>query len=142
MRESKHFIDTNIFLRPVVKDDPEKTRDCRMLFEKIKKGEVKAFTSNLVLAELVWTGQSFYKIKKGQLTKVLKGIIGLKGLQIIDNLNSQAALEIWERANIKFIDALIASNPRILKKEVVVVSFDTDFDKIKVILKEPKELLG
>ena len=136
---TKYFIDTNVFLRPLVKDDPIKTKECQVFFEKIEKKEIKAFTSNLVLAEFIWTGQSFYKIKKKELLEALKGILGLQGLQVLDNHNPAIALEIWRKINVKFIDALIASDPRIFKKEVIVVSYDRDFDKIGVLRKEPKE---
>jgi AbrB family looped-hinge helix DNA binding protein len=63
--------------------------NCEILFEKIKKGELKVFTLNLVLAEIVWVCASFYQIKK---------------------------IELYEKYNIKFIDALIASNPAIFQK--------------------------
>ena len=141
MKEFKYFLDSNIFLRPIIKDDIQKVRDCERVFEKIKKGEIRAFTSNLILAEIIWTGLKFYEIKKEELIKVLKGILDFKNLKIVDNFNSRLAIEIYERKPIKFIDALIASNPSIFKKETKVISYDKDFDKLRIIRIEPKELL-
>jgi predicted nucleic acid-binding protein len=51
------------------------------------------------------------------------------------------AIEFYKNYNIKFIDALIASNPKIFKKEITIISYDKDFDKINVLRKEPKEIL-
>jgi len=71
----------------------------------------------------------------------LYSISRLKNLRIIDKFNANLAIEIYKKLPIKFIDALIASNPRILKKEVMIISYDKDFDKLNVIRKEPKEVI-
>jgi len=141
MKDYKYFIDSNIFLRPIVKDDLAKVKECERIFEKINKGEIKAFTSNLVLAELIWTGKKVYGIEKTELIKVIRGILDLRNLKIVDDFNSRLALAIYEKYPIKFIDALIASNPKIYKKEAVVVSYDKDFDKIGIKRKEPSQII-
>jgi predicted nucleic acid-binding protein len=140
MKEYNYFLDSNIFLRPIVKDNLERVKECEILFEKIKKGELKVFTLNLVLAEIVWVCASFYQIKKEEILKILKSIFKFKNLKIIDDFNSYLAIELYEKYNIKFIDALIASNPAIFQKKVIVVSYDKDFDKIGIKRKEPKEI--
>ena len=109
---------------------------------KISSGKkVKAFTSSLILAEINWVLESFYKFKKSEIIKALKSILNLKGLKIIDKANPMLAIEIFQNFNVKFIDALIASNSQLFKKEAVVLSYDKDFDKIKIIRKEPKEII-
>jgi len=135
------FLDSNIFLRPIIKDDLKKVKDCEKLFEEIERGKIKTFTSNLILAEIIWVGASFYKIKKEDLIRVIKGILDFKNLKIIDNFNSRLAVKIYEENPVKFIDALIASNPLIFNKKVKVVSYDKDFDKLKIIRIEPKEIV-
>lgn len=132
MKDYKYFLDSNIFLRPIIKDDFEKAKECEELFKKIKKGTIRAFTSSLILSEIIWVGSSFCKIKKGDLIRAVRGILDFKNLKIIDHFDSRLAIEMYEKYSVKFIDALIASNPRIYKKEVIVVSYDKDFDKIGV----------
>lgn len=141
MRDYEYFLDSNVFLRLIVKDDFKKVKECEVLFKKIKEGKIKAFTSNLVLSEIVWVGNSFYRIQKEDLIIAIKGILGFKNLRVIDDINPNLAIEIYEKFPVKFIDALIASNPKIFKKEVIVVSYDKDFDKIGVKRKEPKEII-
>ena len=141
MKEFKYFIDTNIFLRPIVKDDFHKVQECEKILKKIKKGEIVASTSSIVLAELMWVCNSFYKIEKQEIVKILKGISNFKNLKIIDNFNPKLAIEIYGKHSIKFIDALIASNPKILDKTMTVISYDKDFDKINIIRKEPKQII-
>ena len=141
MKEYNCFIDSNIFLRTLLRDEEETFKDCVSFLNEIKKGEIKAFTSNLILAEINWTLLKFYKFPKEKVIEGLYSISRLKNLRIIDKFNANLAIEIYKKLPIKFIDALIASNPRILKKEVMIISYDKDFDKLNVIRKEPKEVI-
>ena len=50
-------------------------------------------------------------------------------------------MQIYEQNNIKLTDAFIASHPKIQSKEMIVVSYDKDFDKLSVIRKEPGEIV-
>jgi len=141
MKEFKYFLDSNIFLRPIIRDDLKKVKECEELFGRIKRDKIQAFTSNLILAEIIWTGLKFYRIKKDELIEVLKGILDFKNLKIVDNFDSRLAIEIYEKFPIKFIDALIASNSKVFKKEMTIISYDKDFDKLNIKRKEPKEAL-
>lgn len=141
MKEYNYFIDTNIFLRTLLRDEEEKFRDCLEFLNKVKRGEIKVFTSILILAEINWTLLRFYKFPKEKVIEGLNSIIKLKNLKIINKFNANLAMETYEKFPIKFIDALISSNPQIYQKKVIVVSYDKDFDKIKIIRKEPKQIL-
>jgi len=134
-----YFIDTNIFLRALVKENEKTFKECYQFLKLVEERRLRALTSSLVLAEIEWVLGSFYKFEKTKVVQALGSVLSLKGLQIIDAINPRLALEIFREKNVKFIDALIASDPRIFKKEVIVVSYDRDFDKIGVLRKEPKE---
>lgn len=75
------------------------------------------------------------------IARAIKGILHLNNLKIRENFRLSLALEIYETHSIKFIDALIASHPQIQNQEMIVVSYDRDFDKLKIIRKEPKEII-
>jgi len=136
-----YFIDTNIFLRTLIKEDEKSFKDCYFVLNLIKENKIKAFTSTLILAEIDWVLESFYKFEKSEVVRALKSILKLKGLRIIDKMNLKFALELFETKNIKFIDALIGSNPQIFQKKAIVISYDKDFDKISIKRKEPKEII-
>ena len=139
MKENNYFLDTNIFLRPIVKDNKKFVRECESLFQKIKKGEINVFTSNLVLIEVFWVLKSFYELEKVELIKILKAISALKNLKIENKENLGTGIELYEKYNIKFVDAIIASHPKILNRQVAVISYDKDFDKLNILRKEPKD---
>ena len=136
-----YFIDTNIFLRILIKEDEKIFNECYKLLELIRERKIKSFTSSLILAETNWVLDSFYKFEKPKIIKALRSILNLKGLKIIDEVNPAISLEIFQNHNVKLIDALIASNPAILNKTMTIISYDKDFEKIDIIRKEPKQVI-
>ena len=142
MKESEYyFLDTNIFLRPVTKDHFQQTADCEKLFLLIQDNTIEAVTSNIVLAEFLWTAQSFYHVSKQETVASMKGILGIPGLAIEDSFDPFAALQYYESFPVKFIDALIASHTLIQERKAIVVSYDKDFDKLGVPRTEPKDII-
>lgn len=137
----EYFLDTNIFLRLLVKDDPKKFKDCVNLFLKVREGKVCAVTSAIVLAEIVWTGTKFYKISKQEITEALRGVFKFKHLRISDEVDLLEAVSFYEEYNVKFADCLIASHNVVQKNGAVIISYDRDFDKMKIKRIEPKDLL-
>lgn len=136
----KYFIDTNVFLRVLIKEEPLSYNSSVKLMEKIKKGNLKAVTSSLVLAEIGWTLGSYYKFNKIDIIRSVKSILGLHGLVIIDETNWLYALDLYSTKKVKLIDCLIASKEEIREKKWAVVSFDKEFDKLGVKRVEPADI--
>ena len=141
MKDCSYFLDTNVFLRPVVKDNATQTDHCERLITSVAEGEVEAFTSLLVLAEFIWVSQKVYKIKKEETTKALEGILSIKNLTIDDRIDPLRAVGLYKNSSAKFIDTLIASHVLVVQQKAKIVSYDTDFDKLKVERVEPGELV-
>lgn len=141
MKEYKYFIDTNIFLRTLLRDDEKTFNDCLEFLKRIKENNIVALTSNLILAEINWTLLKVYKFPKERVLVGLTSVLKLSNLKVTDDFDSYLAKEIYEKFPVKFIDALIASNPAIFNKEVAVVSYDKDFDKIGVKRMEPSKII-
>ena len=137
----RYFIDTNIFIRVLHKENEKLFQECLLLLQSIKKNEIEAFTGTVVLTEAVWTLSSFYKISKAKIIEGVRGIININGLKVLDNYNQSLALTLFEKHSIKYIDALIASNEDINARKMTIVSYDRDFDRLPVIHQEPKEVL-
>lgn len=141
MNGLKYYIDTNIFLRVVAKDDRYKLLDCERLVENIKSGKIAAITSSLVLAEVVWTCQKAYRLDKAEVKDVLKSILSIKNLKFRDKQQLFTAADLFEKHNVKFIDCLIASQPDIAAGRMPVVSYDREFDRMGIKRAEPKDLI-
>ena len=141
-KDKVYYIDTNIFLRVIIKDENEKQfEESKKLLELIRSGYIRGRISSLILAEVNWVLASFYNLSKEEILPYLKGILNLKNLSFEEKINPSNALELWEEYPVKFVDCLIVSN-RGFREGMIIISYDRDFDKIKgIIRKEPKEVI-
>lgn len=122
------IIDTNVFVRFLIKDVRSQSEKARKLFEKIEKGEIKGLISILVINEIVWVLENFYEIKREIYIPQLLKLLLLKHLKIIETKKSLIikTLQRMEKQKFDFAD-LYLSQIADTKK---IFSFDKDFQKI------------
>ena len=133
------FVDTNVFLRFLVNDDPEKAAACEMLFRRAVTGEESLFTTDMVMAEIVWVLESYYELSKSDVREKIEKILNTKNLECPNREIIITALAAYEEKNIDYIDAYNAS---ILKMKGIdeVYSYDRHYDRINWIKRiEPGE---
>ncbi|MBI4004862.1 PIN domain-containing protein [Candidatus Roizmanbacteria bacterium] len=133
----QYFIDANIFLRVLVKDNEKQFSACVRFLKTLKKNKFDAYTGSITLAEIAWTLGSYYSFSKQQVIEGIDSILNLRGLKIIDDYNHKLALDLYQKYSVKYIDSLIASIGPVYTKKMIVVSYDKDFDKLPVVRKEP-----
>src|SRR3954470_21595170 len=104
---SSHFVDTNIFLRFLTESDPVQADAARTLFSRIRSGQEEAFTSPLVLFEVVFTLHSprSYNLPKERIAEVVSPLLDLRGLQIPQKKLWFDAFSVWIKYPIDFPDA-------------------------------------
>jgi predicted nucleic acid-binding protein len=129
---AKIFVDTNIFIRYLTKDDSSKYAKCREIFRKTIEGEIEVVTSALVIAELIWTLLSYYKVPKADVIEKVSIIIATENLFIPDKDIIADALVLYARKNIDYIDAY---NAAFMKYQGLqeICSYDEDFDAIETL---------
>ena len=137
----KYFIDTNIFIRVLELEDKRIFNECSKILNLVKDSKIKAYISTTVLAEIAWVLDSAYNEPKSKISKSIDGIIKLNNLKIRDEFDLSKTVNLFANNSVKFIDALIASNPEIQSKQAIVISYDKDFDKLGVIRKEPSQII-
>ena len=133
----KIFIDTNIFLRFLTKDDDSKYEKCKMIFKKAVEGEIITATSTMVIAELIWTLVSYYKVSKADVIEKISIIVGTESLYLPEKDLIMDALVLYGRKNIDYIDAY---NAVFMRRQGLaeIYSYDKDFDAVEGIRrKEP-----
>jgi uncharacterized protein len=133
----REFVDTNVFLRYLTRDDHSKYEDCKTLFKKAIEGKITLATSGLVVAELIWTLLSYYKIPKAEVVEKISIIVGTDKLYIPEKEMIADALVLYARKNIDYIDAFNAVLMRYNGLNEIY-SYNQDFDTIEGIKrKEP-----
>lgn len=131
----KKFIDTNMFLRYLTKDDPSKFDKCREVFKKAVEGKIELATSGIVIAELIWTLLSYYKVPKADVIEKISIIVSTESLFIPDKDIIIDALVLYSMKNIDYIDAY---NAVFMKYHGLnkIYSYDADFDIIEGVKRE------
>ena len=106
------FVDTNVFLRFLTNDDPAKAKRAETLFRDALRGKVRLATSLLVIAEIIWTLESFYKVAKPDIAAKVEKILNTPNLECPDTPLILLALDLYVHANIDFVDAYTAFDMR------------------------------
>jgi len=103
------FADTNLFLRYLTNDVPAQADAVERLFRGAARGERALITTPLVIAEMVWTLESFYALPKDEIKEAVLGILNTPVIKVEESgLVLQAA--VWyEEKNVDFIDAYHAA---------------------------------
>lgn len=139
-RES-YLIDSNVFLRVIVRDDERTWQDCGSFLTAVGNSQINAYIPSLIPAEVHYVLKSFYGYKRIALLESLKSIAAIANIRIFDDISFYRAVELFEEYNVKFIDCLLASSKLIQEGKAVIVSYDRDFDKLGIRRVEPGGLL-
>lgn len=102
-------IDTNLLVRYLTEDDPSKANDVKRLLLKATQGELTLLIPSVVIAELVWVLQSFYKLDRGEIVPLLNAMLRTRGVEVSDKAVVSDAIEMYGAATLDFIDAWIAA---------------------------------
>ena len=106
------FVDTNVFLRFLTNDDPAKAKRAETLFRDALRGKIRLATSLLVIAEIIWTLESFYKVAKPDIAAKVEKILNTPNLECPETPLILLALDLYVHANIDFVDAYTAFDMR------------------------------
>ena len=123
------IIDANIILRFLTNDIPKQADRCTGLLKRIESGSEEVWIPDLVLADIVWTLEKFYKQPKQRIQELLIPILELKGLRHNNKKISKLAFQLYVEKNIDWIDAFVVAQ-MITQKKREIYSYDSDFDKV------------
>ena len=134
------FIDANVFIRYLTRDDPKKAEACFALFQKAKRDEIALVTTEAVIAEVVYvlSSKQLYDLPRGTIRDLLYPLLLLPGLKLAQRKTYLRALDVYASYNVDFEDALIVAQME-RQKETELYSYDRDFDQVPGITRiEPE----
>lgn len=131
---STPFLDTNIFLRHLLNDDPVKSPACFALIQAIEEGRLTAWTSDLVIAEIVFvlSNKKTYNLSRERIRDILLPIILLPRLTISPKRLYPRIFALYTTLPIDYIDCYHAALME-RRGERDLYSYDTDFDRVSGI---------
>lgn len=138
MKMNKLFVDTNVLIRLLVKDDPIKFETIVKLVEKVENNELTLVIPTVVIAECCWLLKSFYKLEKHLITEYLLGVIESENVEVEEDAVFNA-LRLYTEKNVDFADALISCKSN---NKIAVLTWDRkDFKKLGCEYYLPDELI-
>jgi predicted nucleic acid-binding protein len=130
------FLDTNVILRFLLRDDEAKFQRCYDLLKRAETGEERLETSDLVISEVVWVLESTaYGLGREEIRSRLLPIVRLRGLRMPARRVLERAFDLYVTKSVDFVDAYNAAT---MERRGLgqIYSYDADFDKLEGIARQ------
>lgn len=121
------FVDTNYFLRFLLKDNNLQHRSAKQLFLSAARGEIEVATSLIVFFEVYWVLKSYYEKKKDELNTILNKILSLTFIKLAEREKLTKSLKLFASTTLSLEDCYNL----ILAKELAVENFASFDEKLK-----------
>ena len=124
----KVFIDTNVWLRFLLKDEKNQLKPSRDLIKLAEEGKIRPYTSAIVLLEINYVLSKIYRISLARVQTVIGAILSTRNLVIIDKTNFKRAFFWHKKYKVKLPDCLIVSS---LPQNCMLITWDKELTKLK-----------
>ncbi len=127
------FLDTNVILRYLTRDDEAKAEACYRLFQRAKRGEEELLTCEAIVTEVVYvlsSSRAPYRLSHEEIRARLLPILTLRGLKLPQKRVYLRALDLYASSPfLDFEDALTVAHME-QRGIAGIVSYDKDFDRV------------
>ena len=127
------FLDTNVIIRYLTRDDEAKAADCYGLFQRVQQREEELLTCEAVVSEVTYvlsSSGSPYRLTHEEIRERLLPILVLRGIRLSQKRVCLHALDIYAASPfLDFEDALAVAHMEHAGVNEIV-SYDRDFDRV------------
>jgi len=121
------IIDTNVIIRYLMADIDELYSQAETLFTEAIKGERKLFIPQSVITEVIFVLSKVYKIPRKEIASAVSYFLNIRNCKVQDSKVVKAALDIYEKSNLSFVDSLICAYAKL--NNLKLVTFDLELKK-------------
>ena len=107
----KVFVDSNIFLRYLLKDDEKQFAQAEAWIERARHGELTLVVGPPVFFEIAWTLRCC-KFKKEDIITALASLLATPNLIVYDREIAMEAVEMARKTGVDFPDCYIVASAR------------------------------
>ena len=127
------FLDANVILRYLTRDDEAKAQACFALFQRVKQGEEQVLTCEAIITEVVYvlsSPRAPYRLNHEEIRARLLPILALRGLKLPQKRVYLHALDVFASSPfLDFEDALAVAHME-RRGIAELLSYDRDFDRV------------
>ena len=122
------ILDTNVFLRFLLDDIPNQTKEATEILSKAKSKRLKIFVPQIIIFEILFALDKYYKFPKTEVGEKVGTLLATSYLDVEDRTIFQEALEIYKSKNIDFVDCFLICKAS--KNNSTLFTFDKDLSKL------------
>ncbi len=128
------FLDTNLIIRFLTRDDPEQAARAYDAFQQAEAGRLTLVSTEGVVVEAVQvlSSKQLYNLPRAVIRDQVTDILQVRGLEVPDRDTLLRALVLYAVTNLDFVDVLILAQME-RRGITTVLSFDRGFDRIEGI---------
>ena len=124
------FVDTNVLVRHLTGDPPPMARRATAFLATADE----LLLADLVVAELVYVLESFYKVPRGRVADIVRAVVTFDAVVTVDRDLLLRAAEVYEVHRLDFAEAyLVASAER--SGVGAIASFDRSIDRVSSVVR-------
>lgn len=123
------FLDTNILLRFLLNDDPARAPRARQLLAAIARGEQRAWMTDLVVFEVVFTLQRRYRFSRSAIASSVAPLLQLEGIDLPARDRWPEVFDLYLNSPLGIADCYHVVQMR-RQGVTELYSWDTEFDRI------------
>jgi predicted nucleic acid-binding protein len=130
------FIDTDVIIRLLTGDDPDKQRAAKALFERVAAGTLTITAPDTVIADAVYVLGSprLYRLPREQVRALLLPLVRLPHFRLSNRRAMLRALNVYVSTSLDFSDALIIATMEHDGADRLY-SYDKHFDRLSRIVR-------
>ncbi len=131
---SDPFVDTDVIIRLLTGDDPQKQAAAVVLFEQVERGQATVAAPDTVIADAVYVLASprLYHLPRAQVSQLLATLVRLPNFRVSNRQAVLRALELYAATNLDFGDVFLVASMEQAGADVIY-SYDKGFDKLQGI---------
>lgn len=131
------FIDTDVIIRLLTGDAPQKQAAAIILFEQVEQGILAVSAPDTVIANAVYVLSSprLYHLARSAVQELLSGLVHLAHFQVQNKPAVLRALELYGSTKLDFGDTLIIASME-QQHSQILYSYDADFDRFDGITRQ------
>ncbi len=131
---SHPFIDTDVIIRLLTRDDLVKQEGAAALFEAVRAGKATVAAPDTVIADAVYVLSSprLYNLPRSEVYELLSPLVRLPGFKLENRAAVLRALELYASTKVDFSDAVIVAAMEQADSQILY-SYDTHFDRLRGI---------
>ena len=99
------FVDTNVFVRHLTGDPPDQAAAATVFLAEAEE----LYLTDIVLAEVVYVLESFYKVPREQVAELSRAIVAFPAIVVTDGALLLRAIEVYEVDCLDFAEAYLVA---------------------------------